>query len=67
MNRKAEEKNIRKLTRLGKLSIAVTIPRDLVVKLGWREGQKVVAKKRGRGVFIEDWQPKDWIINQIVP
>jgi antitoxin component of MazEF toxin-antitoxin module len=58
MNRKAEEKNIRKLTRLGKLSIAVTIPRDLVVKLGWREGQKVVAKKRGRGVFIEDWQPK---------
>jgi len=47
------------LTRLGKLSIAVTIPRDLVVELGWREGQKVVAKKRGRGVFIEDWQPKD--------
>ena len=67
MNRKAEEKNIRKLTRLGKLSIAVTIPRDLVVELGWREGQKVVAKKRGRGVFIEDWQPKDWIINQIGP
>ena len=59
MNRKAEEKNIRKLTRLGKLSIAVTIPRDLVVELGWREGQKVVAKKRERGVFIEDWQPKD--------
>ncbi|HNR81275.1 MAG TPA: AbrB/MazE/SpoVT family DNA-binding domain-containing protein [Candidatus Pacearchaeota archaeon] len=59
MNRKADERNIRKLTRLGKLSIAVTIPRDLVVELGWREGQKVVAKKRGRGVFIEDWQPKD--------
>lgn len=59
MNRKAEEKNIRKLTRLGKLSIAVTIPRDLVVELGWREGQKVVAKKRGQGVFIEDWPPKD--------
>jgi len=28
------------LTRLGKLSIAVTIPRDLVVELGWRRNKK---------------------------
>ena len=50
MNRKAEEKNIRKLTRLGKLSIAVNIPRDLVVELGWREGRLSWPKSAG-GAF----------------
>jgi hypothetical protein len=28
----------------------------LVVELGWRDNQKVVVKKRGQGLAVEDWQ-----------
>jgi antitoxin component of MazEF toxin-antitoxin module len=56
MDRKNSEKNVRKLTRAGKVSLALTIPRDLVVELGWKDNQKVVVKKRGRGFLVEDWQ-----------
>jgi len=56
MNRKTSEKNIRQLTRLGKTSLSITIPRDLVVELGWRENQKLIVKKRGNGIVIEDWK-----------
>jgi len=56
MNRKTSEKNIRQLTRLGKTSLSITIPRDLVVELGWRENQKLIVKKRGKGILIEDWK-----------
>jgi len=56
MNRKTSEKNIRQLTRLGKTSLSITIPRDLVVELGWRENQKLIVKKRGQGIMIEDWK-----------
>ncbi len=56
--RKIAENNVRKLVRLGKSSLAVTLPRDILNELGWREKQKVTAKKRGRGIFIEDWKEK---------
>jgi len=56
MGRKTSEKNIRKLTRVGKVSLSLTIPRELVVELGWRDNQKVTVKKRGKGVLIEDWK-----------
>jgi len=56
MNRPSLEKNTRKLTRVGKITLSVTIPRDLIVELGWNENQKVVVKKRGQGIVIEDWK-----------
>jgi hypothetical protein len=28
----------------------------LVVELGWRDNQKVVVKKRGQGLAVEDWK-----------
>jgi bifunctional DNA-binding transcriptional regulator/antitoxin component of YhaV-PrlF toxin-antitoxin module len=56
MNRKSSEKNIRKLTKAGKVSLSLTIPRELAVELGWRDNQKVVVKKRGQGIVIEDWK-----------
>jgi antitoxin component of MazEF toxin-antitoxin module len=55
MNRKSENKNIRKLAKSGKTSLAVTIPRDFIVELGWREKQKVVVKKQGKTITISDW------------
>ncbi|KKR62841.1 MAG: hypothetical protein UU66_C0012G0018 [Parcubacteria group bacterium GW2011_GWB1_41_5] len=51
-------KNIRKLTKLGGKSLAVTLPRELVVGLGWKEKQKVVVKKKGSKLIISDWKPK---------
>ncbi len=54
--RKLEDRNIRKLTKVGKKSIAVTIPIEIVRALKWREKQKVVVRKRGGRVIIDDWK-----------
>jgi len=51
-------KNIRKLTRTGKQSLAVTLPIDMVRDLGWKEKQKVVAKRVSGGILIRDWRNK---------
>lgn len=53
--RKQEDKNIRKLTKLGGKSIAVTIPVEYIREFGWREHQKVVVHKSGKKLIIEDW------------
>ena len=34
----------------------VSLPIDLVRTLGWKQGQKVVFKKRGKDLVIVDWQ-----------
>jgi len=47
--------NIRKLTRLGTHSYYVVIPPDLIRELQWRERQKLVIKKSGKGINITDW------------
>jgi hypothetical protein len=55
-NKKAEERNIRKLTRIAKRSIGITLPIELVRELKWREKQKVIVKKVRGGVLIKDWK-----------
>ena len=55
---KLKDKNIRKITRVGKTSLAVTIPKETVAELGWREKQKVVVKRVRGGVLIKDWKKK---------
>jgi bifunctional DNA-binding transcriptional regulator/antitoxin component of YhaV-PrlF toxin-antitoxin module len=54
--RKLQEKNIRKLTRVGKTSISVTIPIEIVKGLKWKERQKVVVKQSGKKIIIQDWE-----------
>ena len=54
--RKTTDSNIRKLTRVGGTSLAVTIPIDILRLLGWKERQKVVVKKIHGGVVIRDWK-----------
>lgn len=57
--RQLEDRNIRKLTRVGGgRSITVTLPIEMIRELGWREKQKVVVKKWGKGMVIEDWKEK---------
>lgn len=51
-----KNKNIRKITKLGGSSYAVTIPISIMRKLKWRERQKVVVKLRGKKITIQDWE-----------
>jgi len=55
-NKNFMEKNIRKITKIGKRSYGIIIPIDIVRKLGWRERQKVVVKLSGKKISIEDWK-----------
>lgn len=55
---KSGSSSIRKITKVGRTSLAVTLPIDLVRKLKWREKQKVVVKKINGGLQIKDWKPK---------
>ena len=48
-NKKSNETNLRKLTKIGRKSIGLTLPIEIVRELGWKERQKVVVKKE-RGV-----------------
>ena len=55
--RSLEERNIRKLTRTGRgKSIGLTLPIEMVRELKWRDRQKVVVKKSGKKIIIEDWK-----------
>jgi antitoxin component of MazEF toxin-antitoxin module len=56
--KKLAEKNIRKLTRMGRAgsSLGLTLPKEIVSALGWKERQKVAVKKVKGGVLIKDWR-----------
>lgn len=56
---KLENKNIRKLSKVGGgVTYAVTLPIDAIRDFGWREGQKVVVEvdKRNKLFRIKDWK-----------
>jgi ribosomal protein L15E len=55
-NKTTEERNMRKLTKLGGKSIGLTLPIELVRELGWREKQRVVVKRVRGGVMVKDWK-----------
>ncbi|PJA87040.1 MAG: hypothetical protein CO141_01585 [Candidatus Moranbacteria bacterium CG_4_9_14_3_um_filter_42_9] len=56
--KKLADKNTRKLTRMGRAggSLGLTIPKEMVSELGWKERQKVTVKKIRGGVLIKDWR-----------
>lgn len=53
---KLKDKNLRKLLKIGKTSLAVTLPIEMTKALGWREKQKVIVKKVRGGILIKDWK-----------
>jgi len=55
-DKKESEKNIRKLTRVGKTSLCVTIPVEMVEKLKLKERQKVVLSLKNNKITIGDWK-----------
>ncbi len=54
--RKIEDRNIRKITKSGSGSFYITLPIELVRELKLKERQKMVVKKKGKGILIEDWK-----------
>ena len=58
MSRKKLEKRFtRKLTKAGGgRSISITLPIELIRKLKWRRGQKVVVEQKGKHLIIKDWK-----------
>lgn len=57
MKKRTDPRNTRKLTKVGGKSISVTLPIHLVRELRWRERQKVVVRKVGKHLIVEDWKP----------
>lgn len=55
MRRKLVQKNVRKVFKKSG-SYGLTIPIEIVKKLKIREGQKVLVKKKGKDIIIEDWK-----------
>lgn len=54
----SKDKNVRKLTRAGKVSLAVTLPAEALRQLGWRKKQKVAVKKIKGGFSIRDYKSR---------
>lgn len=54
----AGEENVRKLQKTGedRASYMVTLPKEYIKKLGWREHQKVVVTLDGKEIRIRDWK-----------
>lgn len=53
--RNLKDKNVRKIFASGS-SAALTLPKEIMDELKWRKGQKLVVKRRGEKIIIEDWK-----------
>lgn len=56
--RALEDRNTRKLYRNSGGTVMVSIPKEVIDALKWRDGQKVVVKRSGSKVIITDWKDK---------
>jgi hypothetical protein len=57
-NKRSDEKDIRKLTKIGRGSVGLTLPIELVRELKWRERQRVTVKRVKGGLMIRDYRSK---------
>ncbi len=54
--RKLNDLTTRQLFKTGNGSYSVTLPISFIRELGWEKHQKVVIKKHGKKLTIEDWK-----------
>ena len=47
---------IRKIVKNGRGSYYINIPKEIMSELKWRERQKLVVRKVGERLSIEDWK-----------
>jgi len=57
MRRRLVNKNVRKVFKKSG-SYCLTVPIEIIRELKVREGQKMIVKKRGKKIVIEDWKAK---------
>lgn len=50
------EKYVRKVTRVGKRSLSIVIPMEIVKELGIKERQKMTFKVERKKIIISDWK-----------
>ncbi len=55
-NKTMLKKFVRKVTRVGKRSLSINIPMEIVRELGIRERQKLTVRRSGSKIIIEDWE-----------
>ena len=53
-----KEKVVRKLTKTGRGSMYVILPKEFISELGWRERQKLTAERVRGGILIKDWRKR---------
>ena len=58
MAKSKQKKLVHHLVRLGKSSLTVVLPQNIVRSLGWKEKQRVIVKRALRGIFIQDAKTK---------
>ena len=60
MAKKSNAENIRKITRIGRYSYAVSIPISVIREWKWKERQKVVLEIDGKKkvIKIKDWRAR---------
>ena len=54
--RKMEERNTRSLTKVARHSFGLTLPVELIRKLGWRPRQKLTVTPKGKKLIVKDWK-----------
>ncbi|HEV8601377.1 MAG TPA: hypothetical protein VGQ87_02145 [Patescibacteria group bacterium] len=54
MAKSKPKKLVYHLVRLGKSSLSVVLPQNLVRSLGWKQHQRVLVKRMSRGIRILD-------------
>ena len=52
------KKEIRKLTKTGRGSRYVILPKEFLDDLGWRERQRLTVERVRGGMLIKDWRKK---------
>ncbi len=58
MGRRKDE-SLRKIQQSGKDgSYHITLPVQTIRELKWKQGQRVIVKKQGKKIIIEDWPGK---------
>jgi hypothetical protein len=57
-NKRSDERNVRKLTHIGRNSIGITFPIEVVRELKWKERQRVTVKRVKGGLMIRDYRSK---------
>ena len=50
------EKFVRKVTRVGRRSLSIVIPAEIVDELDIKERQKLMLRRSGKKIIIEDWE-----------